>query len=68
MYSVHTCLSGTDVVQFMAFSFGVFVCFPPIFQIFNIGLALVPIIGYFESIVIGKGFGKCCILNFQDNT
>lgn len=31
---------------------------PNILGIFNIGIALVPIIGYFESIVIGKGFAR----------
>nr|XP_054762460.1 sodium-independent sulfate anion transporter-like [Lytechinus pictus] len=31
---------------------------PDILGVFNIGIALVPIIGYFESIVIGKGFAR----------
>ncbi|XP_071496362.1 sodium-independent sulfate anion transporter-like [Diadema antillarum] len=31
---------------------------PNILGVFNIGIALVPIIGFFESIVIGKGFAR----------
>ncbi|XP_072168099.1 sodium-independent sulfate anion transporter-like [Diadema setosum] len=31
---------------------------PNVLGVFNIGIALVPIIGFFESIVIGKGFAR----------